>query len=241
VYEYKVAIKGLQEALDGYDTGNGYDAEAESEGENDEHPAAEGNDSNAVPLPIIKQEHVNPDEHQDPPWYMDPTYRATDQIFGRLLDVFMFSIDYDIPGFKLAINLKWQRFQSARKRHLSIPAVRNIYERLPPNSGLALLLVHILAFKYKPYQIELDCWAKLPGSLLAEVILLALRRVSTKNTIPNPNRRWCDFHEHQTEEEKVACRNKAGRQEDPDMVYEVRKASKTQARSCPAGSSTSRS
>jgi hypothetical protein len=34
---------------------------------------------------------------------MNPIFESDDHIFGRLLDVYLFSIDHEIPGLKLAV------------------------------------------------------------------------------------------------------------------------------------------
>jgi hypothetical protein len=191
----------------------------------------------ATPPPVVKKGSAEPREEGEPEsttpvaissedvsWYMNPSYDASDRVFGRLLDVYIFSIKYEISGLKLATMLTWQRFYYRLTDVLSNDMVRNIYERIPSSSGLTRFLIDNQAFEYKADRVEPVSWETLPSRFLTDVLTKVMRRAESKNTLIWPVYRWCDFHEHQTEEEKAVCEGKAGRQEGPDMIYKARKA-----------------
>jgi hypothetical protein len=79
---------------------------------------------------------------------MKPSYSTDEYIFGRLLDLHIFSINYEISGLKLATILTWQCCFYSLNVYLQNDLVLNIYERLPPSSGLTQFLIVCQAFEH---------------------------------------------------------------------------------------------
>ncbi|KAF1940850.1 hypothetical protein EJ02DRAFT_455651 [Clathrospora elynae] len=176
-------------------------------------------------------QHLRPstvDDEEEAAWYMGPKYTIDDRILGRLLDVYIFSITYEIPGLRLATMLAWQRLYAVNAYIPSAENVRNVYERIPFSSGLTNYLAHCHAFEYPVESIDCNVWETLPGEFLTEVIIVALRSVQGKGSdLVRPDHRWCDLHEHKTKGEKAVCQSSAGRLADLDMEYKAAKAVKS--------------
>jgi hypothetical protein len=141
---------------------------------------------------------------------MKPSYSADEYVFGRLLGLHIFSINYEISGLKLATILTWQSCFYSLNVYLQNDLVLNIYERLPPSSGLTQFLIVCQAFEHAD-RVEPADWETLPSRFLTDVLIKVMKRVESKTTLLGPKYRWCDFHEHQTDEERTACESKAGR------------------------------
>jgi hypothetical protein len=138
VYDDVVEIKGVQQALDDDEASSVDDAEATSEneegaGEDDEDPTLEASEQNTVSPPIKTEntdsnaEGTEPDvatpraaDDESTPWCIKPDFNAASQVYGRLLDVYLFSIKYEIPGLKLAALLAWQNFYWTFKSSCSL-------------------------------------------------------------------------------------------------------------------------
>jgi hypothetical protein len=222
--------------------------------EEDGQAAEEDSSSIAVPSPTIKKENVNTDGEQgeeegagedeggveesetantsprtandeETPWYMGPENDSRTRVFGRLLDVYIFSIDYEITGLKLDSLLAWQRFYDACYLTLNNRVTHNTYKRISSSSGFAKFLFHCYAFdSASETQLRANL-SLLPSEFVAEVAILALDLAKHNKPYSLMTRyRWCDFHEHETEQEKINCQSHPSRQQDVDMVYMAKKA-----------------
>ena len=155
------------------------------------------------------------------PWYMSSPLNTRGQIFGRLLDLYTFGITYEVPDFKLDVILTWQRFSHTKSTYPSATVVRNIVQRVSITSGLVQYLIGCYAYEVDIDDIkkDRDRFSTMQSEFLTEVLILALGRVKNDTADEEPNKRWCEYHEHETEEAKERCRDKHGRRDDPDMQY----------------------
>jgi hypothetical protein len=171
--------------------------------EEDGQAAEEDNNSIAVPSPTIKKENVDPDGEQgeeggaeedeegleksetantsprtandeETPCYMGPENDSRTRVFERLLDVYIFSIDYKITGLELDSLLAWQRFYNACYLTLNNQVTHNTYKRIPSSSGFAKFLFRCHAFDFSSETKLRANLSLLPSEFVAEVAILAL-------------------------------------------------------------------
>jgi hypothetical protein len=249
VYDDRIVVKGLQEEMDNSeasheDTGDDSEMdEAKSpsatkdrrvvdltegsddgmdEGGTDGDEGADVDGSTSSTVAELDSEHL--------PWYLTSSLDKRGVIFGRLLDLYAFSVTYEVTDFKVAAVIAWQRFSYATSTSPSATVIRNICMAIPLASGLVQYLTGCYAYHIGAENIKKDRsrWKTLPSDFLTEVLILALGRTEedpaqTYLEDPNePNHRWCKYHDHGSEDAEDACRSAEGRQDDPDMVYEKR-------------------
>jgi hypothetical protein len=249
VYDNRIVVEGLQEDMDdseASDEDTGDDSkmdEAKSpsapknrrvvdltEGSDDgmdekETGGDEGGDvdgSTSSTVAELDSEHL--------PWYLTSSLGKRGVTCGQLLDLYIFSVMYEVTGFKVAAVIAWQRLNYATSTSPSATVIRNVCMAIPLASGLVQYLIGCCAYHIGAENIKKDRsrWKTLPSDFLTEVVILALGRTEedlaqTYFEDPNePNHRWCKYHDHGSEDAEDACRNAEGRQDDPDMVYEKR-------------------
>jgi hypothetical protein len=111
--------------------------------------------------------------------------------------------------------------------------VKGIYERVPSDSGPLNFLVEIHAFEYLQENldsgVEVTYLSAYPSGFITRISVMTFKRADSKDTITPPDTGWCDFHEHRTKEDEVACQSKSSRQQDLDMVHQARKIARANA------------
>jgi hypothetical protein len=162
----------------------------------------------------------------DLPWYLTSSLNTRGRIFGRLLDLYIFASTYEVPKFKLAVILTWQCFPHTTATYPCETVIYNVCGRLPLSSGLVQYLIACYAHNIHVDDIKEDRlrWKEIPSDFLTEVVIVALERVEDEDEGRKPKSRWCNFHEHETEELKTPClkRREEAREIDPDVWYKVR-------------------
>jgi hypothetical protein len=133
------------------------------------------------------------------------------RVSGRLLDVYVFSIAYQVPSLKLATTIVWQQFYGAIHEYADPYVVCVVCERAPLSSGLVQYLIAQYAYEIQISDVQRRQAAHntLPSEFLVEVIIAVLRRAEETPPPPNPDNRLCDFHEHKSVEEKTICRDRS--------------------------------
>jgi hypothetical protein len=162
---------------------------------------------------------------EDLPWYMISSLKAHGQVFGRLLDLYTFSVMYEVPGFKSAVMLAWQRFSYVTSTYPCATVIGNVCQRVPVTSELVRYLVGCYAYYVGAKEIKRNRhqWKDMPSDFITEAFILALEeRVGVARSEHEPNNHWCKYHDHQSEEAAKACQTIKGRDDDPDMVYNCR-------------------
>ncbi|CAO2658744.1 Nn.00g064670.m01.CDS01 [Neocucurbitaria sp. VM-36] len=162
---------------------------------------------------------------EDLPWYLTSSLNIRGQLFGRLLDLYIFSSTYEIPAFKLDVMLTWQRFSHATDTYPCATVIRNVIQRVPTASGLVQYLIGCYAHYVEIEDLKKNRhrWKTVQSEFLTEVLILALERAEKDDAGNEPNYRWCEYHEHESEGEKATCQRKDGRKGDPDVVYRIRR------------------
>ncbi|KAH0565036.1 hypothetical protein GP486_001575 [Trichoglossum hirsutum] len=136
-----------------------------------------------------------------------------EQVFGRLLDLYVFGDTYDILSFKTDVIFEWQRFIiSARVPPCPI-IVNQALDRLDIESPLCRLLIDCYGSYTDYLRVDKGYLATLPPIFLVEVLLIALRHVEGDYD-EDWEENWCIYHEHRDREEKDACRKRWDEEED---------------------------
>src|SRR4051812_1717062 len=136
----------------------------------------------------------------------------------------MFCITSEVPALKVDIMLAWQRFSHTTSTYPCPTVTRNIVERMPISEGLLPYVVSCYAYymdieDMKKNRLRLNT---IPSEFLTEVLILSRTRTEENFDEMEPDYRWCEYHGHDTEESKEACRNQDGQEDDPDVQYRYR-------------------
>ncbi|ETI29019.1 hypothetical protein G647_01472 [Cladophialophora carrionii CBS 160.54] len=156
----------------------------------------------------------------DKPWYTN--FGEQSRTLARLLDLYIFAQVYKADSFKIAAMLEFQRFAF----HADIPAVnivRHALDNLDITSGMCSYLLDRYGGQDFSCPEQLDeqnlekALAKLPPRFLTRMISLVARRTAG-GTVNGKAERWCDYHEHKSEEERRECEER--RLQDADIARE---------------------
>ena len=202
---------------------NGDDSDKEDGGEVEEEGDSAArlvtvNGSATPGEPSPASAHVDQDSRS---WYAG--FEQQDRVFGRLIDLLVFAARYDCPDFQRAAMLQLQRcvymFQA-----VPCPAVVNrACDALKIQAPLCRYLgaCYEAHTKYKTMSIE--HYSTLRPEFLAGILKVKSfhlynqpasfyhGKVQIKSAVTS---RWCDFHEHNDEDERDKCRRR--RAQDPD-------------------------
>jgi hypothetical protein len=120
-----------------------------------------------------------------------------------LFTLFRFGDVYEVPLLQREVMITWQHLQDTEAATISARGAVEIWNGIPPNSSLARYLVIITAIQYSISGIEsfFDADVDLPATFVKDLLLA----VSNLPVIVDMS--WCDFHEHKSDAEMIACRS----------------------------------
>ncbi|KAH6651503.1 hypothetical protein BKA67DRAFT_537372 [Truncatella angustata] len=176
------------------------------------------------------------------PWYdqldlpkdTDAHNLALHRIDARILDLYLFSRAYELPGLAVSVIVASQRFTRSHAAYASEYVVSKGWTILGPDDPLCQYWLHQFAFSRKFSSNEVDMlWLKaLPSEFLFEILRLRPTLLDVGNgdssdpvADPNPDHKWCFFHGHGSVEEREECER--GRKDDPDMKYKRKQGRKS--------------
>ncbi|EXJ65065.1 hypothetical protein A1O7_01405 [Cladophialophora yegresii CBS 114405] len=152
------------------------------------------------------------------PWYTN--FSKQSRTLARLLGLYIFAEVYKADSFKVAVMLEFQRSAF----HSDIPAVnivRHALDHLGIDSGMCSYLLdrygsQDFSCPERADEAKLEkALYKLPSRFLTRMISLVARRTAG-GTVNGKGDRWCDYHEHKSEEERKECED--SRPQDVDVV-----------------------
>ncbi|KAF1982259.1 hypothetical protein K402DRAFT_457426 [Aulographum hederae CBS 113979] len=133
------------------------------------------------------------------------------KVFAALLDVYMLAEKYDIPDLRVSIIKRWQAVQAATLTVENTVLINEIYERLPGPDPLKQIVVQRkLHSKFSLSKDQVGKWTDQICREFLVDLLIAGSEKAPSVIRSGPRTVWekhmCNFHEHSTEEEKVACK-----------------------------------
>lgn len=202
---------------------NSIEPDAKEETHNrDEGIAKQASNSPSSSSTIVKSE--DPGERiaffgmeNSKPWFINED-DLNNQVFGRLLDLYLFAVQYEAPALKLEVLMRWQRHAMQSDTFPNTNLVKRLLLALPLDDGLIRWEVanfgYCLAAKGNSNGLGYDC---LPAQFLIKLLKFVEQYVGADNDKRkqlHPDRDWCKFHHH-SESERKNCRRR--RPDDPDI------------------------
>jgi hypothetical protein len=121
----------------------------------------------------------------------------------RFISLYIFSHKYEIPALRRAVILAWQTNDEILQCMPDHSNVIAAYENLPTNSPLCLYFLDMYSVYWTPDR-DSERMAAL-RSQLPQAFLFELVTTLARGERPKMEKEWCEFHEHETEEEKKHC------------------------------------
>jgi hypothetical protein len=134
-------------------------------------------------------------------WYSNLKQRG--RVFARLLDLYIFGDTYEIPPFKTAIMLEWQKFSTSQETLPCPTIVKHALDHLDINSSLCQFLILCYGYYTDYFTVNKGRFATLPSAFLTEVLMVTFARLG--RGVESWDEDWCRFHDHRDKEEREAC------------------------------------
>jgi hypothetical protein len=121
----------------------------------------------------------------------------------RFIALYIFAHRYAIPALRRAVMVAWQTNDETLQ---SMPDHSNViaaYESLPPDAPLCRYFLDMYSVYWNPdkdNEFAIPLRSQLPQAFLFELVTMLAR-----GERPKIEKEWCEFHEHESEEEKKAC------------------------------------
>ncbi|KAJ4338621.1 hypothetical protein N0V95_008001 [Ascochyta clinopodiicola] len=121
----------------------------------------------------------------------------------RFISLYIFAHRYAIPALRRAVLLAWQTNDEILQ---SMPDHSNViaaYADLPPDSPLCRYFLDMYTVYWNPdkdNEFATPLRSQLPQAFLFELVTMLAR-----GERPKTEKEWCEFHEHESEEERKAC------------------------------------
>lgn len=121
----------------------------------------------------------------------------------RFIALYIFAHRYSIPGLRRAVLLAWQTNDEILQ---SMPDHSNViaaYADLPPDSPLCRYFLDMYTVYWNPdkdNEFAIPLRSQLPQAFLFELVTMLAR-----GERPKTEKEWCEFHEHENDEERKAC------------------------------------
>ncbi|ENI03523.1 hypothetical protein COCC4DRAFT_42071 [Bipolaris maydis ATCC 48331] len=121
----------------------------------------------------------------------------------RFISLYVFAHKYSIPKLSRAVILAWQTNDEILQVMPDHSNVIAAYESLPPDAPLCRYFLDMYSVYWNP---DRDDERTIPlRSHLPQAFLFELVTMLARGERPKMEKEWCEFHEHETEEEKKAC------------------------------------
>ncbi|KAF1922877.1 uncharacterized protein M421DRAFT_426497 [Didymella exigua CBS 183.55] len=137
----------------------------------------------------------------------------------RFIALYIFAHRYSIPALRRAVLLAWQMNDEILQ---SMPDHSNViaaYTSLPPDSPLCRYFLDMYTVYWNPdkdNEFAIPLRSQLPQAFLFELVTMLAR-----GERPKTEKEWCEFHEHENDQEKKACCEGLGK--DPIAVKALRR------------------
>ncbi|KAL6709107.1 hypothetical protein ACN47E_001923 [Coniothyrium glycines] len=121
----------------------------------------------------------------------------------RFISLYVFAHRYAIPKLRRAVILAWQTNDEILQVMPDHGNVIAAYENLPPDAPLCRYFLDMYSVYWNPDRDDertIALRSQLPQAFLFELVTMLAR-----GERPKMEKEWCEFHEHETEEEKKAC------------------------------------
>ncbi|KAF3042867.1 hypothetical protein E8E12_001093 [Didymella heteroderae] len=121
----------------------------------------------------------------------------------RFIALYVFAHRYSIPALRRAVLLAWQTNDEILQ---SMPDHSNViaaYTSLPPDSPLCRYFLDMYTVYWNPdkdNEFAIPLRSQLPQAFLFELVTMLAR-----GERPKTEKEWCEFHEHESDEERKAC------------------------------------
>ncbi|KAI0130535.1 hypothetical protein BJ170DRAFT_731987 [Xylariales sp. AK1849] len=155
---------------------------------------------------------------QDDAWYLQidrgsSNWTDQDCTMARLLDLYLFGTRYKFNDLTLDVLLTYQRYSRSQRKDTNQHIVKQALKTLSLDDRLCRYWIadyahNVPRFKDRHYN-------ELPSEFLVKAYVKVLRGFWGKDNGGNPDADWCEFHDHETIEEREEC--KRGREGDPDI------------------------
>jgi hypothetical protein len=121
----------------------------------------------------------------------------------RFISLYVFAHRYAIPKLRRAVLLAWQTNDEILQVMPDHSNVIAAYESLPPDAALCRYFLDMYSVYWNPDRDDertIALRSQLPQAFLFELVTMLAR-----GERPKMEKEWCEFHEHESEEEKKAC------------------------------------
>ncbi|KAF1947578.1 hypothetical protein EJ02DRAFT_449743 [Clathrospora elynae] len=121
----------------------------------------------------------------------------------RFISLYVFAHRYAIPKLRRAVILVWQTNDEILQVMPDHSNVIAAYESLSPDSPLCRYFLDMYSVYWNPDRDDertIALRSRLPQAFLFELVTMLAR-----GERPKMEKEWCEFHEHESEEEKKAC------------------------------------
>lgn len=121
----------------------------------------------------------------------------------RFIALYIFSHKYEIPTLRRAVILAWQTNDEILQCMPDHSNVIAAYESLPADAPLCRYFLDMYSVYWSPDRDSermVALRSQLPQAFLFELVTMLAR-----GERPKMEKEWCEFHEHETEEDKKAC------------------------------------
>jgi hypothetical protein len=121
----------------------------------------------------------------------------------RFISLYIFSHRYEIPSLRRAVILAWQTNDEILQCMPDHSNVIAAYESLPPDAPLCRYFLDMYSVYWSPdrdTERMVALRSQLPQAFLFELVTMLAR-----GERPKMEKEWCEFHEHESEEEKKSC------------------------------------
>ncbi|KAH9877801.1 hypothetical protein J1614_003018 [Plenodomus biglobosus] len=121
----------------------------------------------------------------------------------RFISLYVFAHRYAIPKLRRAVLLAWQNNDEILQVMPDHSNVIAAYESLPPDAPLCRYFLDMYSVYWNPDRDDertIALRSQLPQAFLFELVTMLAR-----GERPKMEKEWCEFHEHESEEEKKAC------------------------------------
>ncbi|KAF2851562.1 hypothetical protein T440DRAFT_517541 [Plenodomus tracheiphilus IPT5] len=121
----------------------------------------------------------------------------------RFISLYVFAHRYAIPKLRRAVLLAWQNNDEILQVMPDHSNVIAAYENLPPDAPLCRYFLDMYSVYWNPDRDDertIALRSQLPQAFLFELVTMLAR-----GERPKMEKEWCEFHEHESEEEKKAC------------------------------------
>jgi hypothetical protein len=153
------------------------------------------------------------------PWYTTVDLNPRERIFGQPIDLYAFGTTCEVADFSVAVVLAWQRFCHAISLHVGTTIINEVCQHVSLTSGLAQYVMVSCARYFTADLIKGKKvgWTKVLSAFHTEVLNLAFEELRGDGNHIEPDRRWCEYHDHDSEESRRLCADLEGRADDLDM------------------------